>query len=163
MLNHFADLGMQPGVNPETERATQAVENGLEFANVGRQPVSNIWKIYPNRQHKMDAYSLALDIADELGFAHCVEHIVKEPVDYSFRVKALSSEHSEFVRAMHGVLVALSTDQIDTADYTNVISVSSIDLLGTLAVEPAISDLCLVRLFRLIRVARYIKQQARGA
>lgn len=163
VLNHFADLGMQPGVNPETERATQAVENGLEFANVGRQPVSNIWKMYPNRQHKMEAYSLALDIADELGFAHCVEHIVKEPVDYSFRVKALSGEHSEFVRAMHSVLVALSTDQIDTADYTNVISVSSIDLLGTLAVEPAISDLCLVRLFRLIRVARYIKQQARGA
>lgn len=163
VLNHFADLGMQPGVNPEAERAMQAVENGLEFANVGRQPVSNIWKIYPNRQHKMEAYSLALDIADELGFAHCVEHIVKEPVDYSFRVKALAGEHSEFVRAMHGVLVALSTDQIDTADYTNAISMSGIDLLGTLAVEPAISDLCLVRLFRLIRVARYIKQQARGA
>lgn len=162
VLNHFADLGMQLGVNPEAERATQAVENGLEFANVGRQPVSNIWKIYPNRQHKMEAYSLALDIADELGFAHCVEHIVKEPVDYSFRVKALSGEHSEFVRAMHGVLVALSTDQIDTADYTNAISVNSIDLLGTLAVEPAISDLCLVRLFRLIRVVRYIKQQVRG-
>lgn len=163
VLNHFADLGMQLGVNPEAERATQAVENGLEFANVGRQPVYNIWKMYPNRQHKMEAYSLALDIADELGFAHCVEHIVKEPVDYSFRVKALSGEHSEFVREMHSVLVALSTDQIDTADYTNLISVSSIDLLGTLAVEPAISDLCLVRLFRLIRVARYIKQQARGA
>lgn len=163
VLNHFADLGMQPGVNPEAERTMQAVENGLEFANVGRQPVSNIWKIYPNRQHKMEAYSLALDIADELGFAHCVEHIVKEPVDYSFRVKALAGEHSEFVRAMHGVLVALSTDQIDTADYTNAISMSGIDLLGTLAVEPAISDLCLVRLFRLIRVARYIKQQARGA
>lgn len=163
VLNHFADLGMQPGVNPEAERAMQAVENGLEFANVGRQPVSNIWKIYPNRQHKMEAYSLALDIADELGFAHCVEHIVKEPVDYSFRVKALAGEHSEFARAMHGVLAALSTDQIDTADYTNAISMSGIDLLGTLAVEPAISDLCLVRLFRLIRVARYIKQQARGA
>ncbi|WP_409499804.1 ParB family protein [Mannheimia glucosida] len=163
VLNHFADLGMQPGVNPEAERAVQAVENGLEFANIGRQPVSNIWKIYPSRQHKMEAYSLALDIADELGFIDCIEHVVKEPVDYSFRVKTLTGKHSDFVQAMHGMLVALSTDQIESADYTQALSISSIDLLGTLVVEPAISDLLLVRLFRLIRLTRYIKQQARGA
>lgn len=163
VLNHFADLGMQPGVNPEAGRAEQAVENGLEFANVGRQPVSNIWKIYPNRQHKMEAYSLALDIADELGFAHCIEHIVKEPVDYSFKVKALSGDKSDVVRAIHGALVALSTDQIESSDYTQELSMSSIDLLGTISVEPAVSDLLLVRLFRLIRIVRYIKQQARGA
>ncbi|GAB1672365.1 ParB family protein [Mannheimia haemolytica] len=162
VLNHFADLGMQPGVNPTSGRAEQAVENGLEFANIGRQPIANIWKIYPNRQHKMEAYSLALDIADELGFADCIEHIVKEPVDYSFRVKPLVGKTSDFVKTVHSLLIALSTEQIDTADYTQELSISSIDLLGTLAIEPAISDLLLVRLFRLIRLVRYIKQQSRG-
>lgn len=162
VLNHFADLGMQPGVNPEAERATQAVENGLEFANCGRQPISNIWKIYPNRQHKMEAYSLALDIAEELGFEHCIEHIVKDPVDYSFRMKPLTGDYPEATKAVYGILAALSTFQIETVDYTENLSLSSIDLLGTLAVEPAISDLLLVRLFRLIRIVRYIKQQARN-
>lgn len=162
VLNHFAELGMQVGVNPEHERAEQAVENGLEFANTGRQPITNIWKIYPNRQHKMEAYSLALDIADELGFAHCIEHIVKEPVDYSFTVKALNGEHSDFVRAVHGILLALATDQIEQSDFTQELTISSVDLLGTIAVQPAVSDLLLVRLFRLIRIVRYLKQQARG-
>lgn len=149
--SHFDGLGMLPGVNSEKARSEEAVENGLDFANCGRQPVANIWKVYPNRQHKMEAYSLALDIAEEVGLEHLVEHVVKEPVDYSFRVQPLT-EGSAFHRTIHQLLTALSTDKTEVIS----IDLNSLDLLGSQAQAPMISDLLLVRLFRLIRLVRYI-------
>lgn len=161
LTNHFTDLGLDIGINPEPARAEQAIENGLEFANIGKQPIHNLWKIYPNRQHKLEAYSLALDIAEEIGIGHLIEHCIYEPVDYSFTVHPLPQETDSVTVFIHSLLSGLSTNQISQNDHRNHIELETTWLIGELNQSPAISDLLLVRLFRLIRVVRYIKEQAR--
>ncbi|WP_426879090.1 ParB family protein [Glaesserella parasuis] len=162
IAQHFAGYGLTPGVNPETQRAEEAIENGLEFANQGKQPVTNIWKIYPNRSHKMDAFSLALDIAEEYGIAHLIQHVVYEPVDYSFTVLPLDiTEPNKTTVFIHSLLSILMTDNIDKRDVERLLTLSATALVGTLRDAPEISDLVLVRIFRLIRIVRYIKEQVR--
>ena len=157
---HYAALGMTVGVNSDKARAEMAAENGLEFANTGRQPISQIWKIYPNRKHKMEAYSLALDIAEEVGIDHLIEHVVYEPVDYSFKVNPLSEPVETHVKAIHRLLDMLSTDRIEMRNDERSIEFNPQWFLGAANAETTFSDLLLVRIFRLIRLVRYIKAQA---
>lgn len=155
VIQHFNDLGLVPGVNPEKQRQEEAVLNGLEFANCGKQPVTNIWKIHPNRKHKMEAFSLALDIAEEVGIGHLVEHVLHDPVDYSYRMLPLDNQqYSEFPLFIYHVLTALATEP-QSAQQTNLLN--SDYLTGN-----TMSDLMLVRLFRLIRLHRYINAQHTG-
>lgn len=152
---YLAKLGLTPGVNPETTRQEEARINDLEFANTGRQPISTIWKIYPNRPHKTEAYSLAIDIADECGFAHLIEHVIHTPVDYSFKVNPIDTNYPILTQKIHQLLTALSTENLE--QNSNIMFELPInDLLET------ISDLMLVRIFRLIRVIRYLKEHHGG-
>lgn len=160
ITQHFGDLGLQPGVNPETQRQEEAVINGLEFANVGKQGVTNIWKIHPARKHKMEAYSLALDIAEEVGIGHLIEHVVTDPVDYGFKVNALDVDATLTIQFVHSTLSLLATAETDQPSAAVAFLDSSL-LLGSTDAEPLLSDLLLVRLFRLIRLVRYIHAQAR--
>lgn len=156
IADHLAGFGL----TTEAMRQEEAENNSLSFANVGRQPISNLWKIFPNRQHKMDAYSIALDIAEECGIAHLVEHVVYEPVDYSFRMKPLDIEQpSPLVDTIYQLLVVLSTDQIQMNALLPQVTVPTELLLGSGSHPAEISDLLLVRLFRLIRLVRYMKEQ----
>ncbi|THA08968.1 ParB family protein [Rodentibacter caecimuris] len=155
VIQHFNDLGFTPGVNPEKQRQEEAELNGLEFANCGKQPVTTIWKIYPNRKHKMEAYSLALDIAEEVGLGQFVEHVQHDPIDYSYRMRPLDGEeYSEFTLFVYHLLTTLATEPqlAPQADLLN------LDYL----IGNTMSDLMLVRLFRLIRLHRYINAQHIG-
>lgn len=158
---YLADLGITPGVNPETKRADEATINGLDFANTGRQPVTNIWKIYPHRHHKIEAYSLAIDIAQECGFAHLVQHIEHEPIDYSFMMHPLDKDYAPWAVKIYDFLTALSTENITSTEQNYSLQLSPIELLGDGITEPVLSDLLLVRLYRLIRIVRYLKTQLR--
>lgn len=157
--SHLASFGIMS----EVSRQEEAVTNGLEFANTGRQPITNLWKIYPNRKHKMDAYSIALEIAEECGLAHLVQHIVYEPVDYSFSLLPLDIDNpSPLVTTIYNLLSMLATDKIASTNNEEVESIFSTSLLLGNSSHPAeISDLMLVRLFRLIRLVRHLKEEHR--
>lgn len=143
--------GISPGMTVQEQRAQRAEANGLSFACVGRQPVEDIWQIYPARKHKMEAFSLALDIAESVGLMSYVEHIVKDPVDYSYKMKPLTESVSATAKMCYDLLCLLETN----APYEDEIAISPIHLLD--AIE--ISDVTLVKIFRLIRVVRYIRTQ----
>ncbi|MGZ3082493.1 hypothetical protein ACW0UW_08100 [[Haemophilus] ducreyi] len=146
--------GIAPGVNIQQQRQQRAEANGLTFACVGRQPVDDIWQIYPARKHKLEAYSLALDIAESVGLERYVEHVVNTPVDYAYRMLPLENAvENEMVKMRYDLLMLLQT--VDSTSYPSV----SITLSFLLDAEK-IDDVTLVKLFRLIRLVRYIRQGA---
>ena len=143
---------------------TNASSDGLSFdfaknltqqfgitPGVGRQPVDDIWKIYPGRQHKVEAYSLALDIAESVGLTDYIEHVVKEPVDYTYRVKPLDKDVSGVAQMCYDFLNLLQTDVHPQTSFTLLPEY----LLNTQEID----DTTLVKLFRLIRLVRYIRSE----
>ncbi|MGC7559844.1 ParB family protein [Pasteurella sp. PK-2025] len=156
LAQQFAqNYGITPGMSIQAQREQQAVANGLEFACVGRQPVADIWQIYPSRQHKAEAYSLALDIAEVFGLEELVEHIVKEPVDYSFQMKTPDKElEDETRRSIYELLSMLQTHDLT---YSDACFLDTVLLLGSAEREPKIDDTTLVKIFRLIRLVRYLR------
>lgn len=156
LAQQFAqNYGITPGMSIQAQREQQAVANGLEFACVGRQPVADIWQIYPSRQHKAEAYSLALDIAEQFGLEELVEHIVKEPVDYSFQMKIPDKElEDETRRSIYELLSMLQTHDLT---YSDACFLDTALLLGSAEREPKIDDTTLVKIFRLIRLVRHLR------
>ncbi|MFC1082861.1 ParB family protein [Pasteurella multocida] len=156
LAQQFAqNYGITPGMSIQAQREQQAVANGLEFACVGRQPVADIWQIYPSRQHKVEAYSLALDIAEQFGLEELVEHIVKEPVDYSFQMKMPDKElEDETRRSIYELLSMLQTHDLI---YSDACFLDTALLLGSAEREPKIDDTTLVKIFRLIRLVRHLR------
>lgn len=147
--------GITPGMSIQAQREQQAAMNGLEFACIGRQPVADIWQIYPGRQHKAEAYSLALDIAEQFGLEELVEHIVKAPVDYSFQMKAMDNMlEDDTQRTIYELLSMLQTHDLT---YSEACFLDTSLLLGSADREPKIDDTTLVKLFRLIRLVRYLR------
>lgn len=149
--NLSQQFGITPGMTVQEQRQQRAEENGLTFACVGRQPVDDIWQVYPGRQHKVEAYSLALDIAESVGLTDYVEHVVKTPVDYSYRMKALDKDVDGATRMCYDFLTLLQTDSQPETTF----SLSPNSLLHS----EEINDITLVKLFRLIRLVRYIRAE----
>lgn len=149
--NLTQQFGITPGMSIQEQRQQRAEENGLSFACVGRQPVDDIWKIYPGRQHKVEAYSLALDIAESIGLTDYIEHVVKEPVDYTYRVKPLDKDVSGVAQMCYDFLNLLQTDVHPQTSFTLLPEY----LLNTQEID----DTTLVKLFRLIRLVRYIRSE----
>ena len=149
--NLSQQFGITPGMTVQEQRQQRAEENGLTFACVGRQPVDDIWQVYPGRQHKVEAYSLALDIAESVGLTDYVEHVVKTPVDYSYRMKALDKDVDGATRMCYDFLTLLQTDSLPETTF----SLSPDSLLHS----EEINDITLVKLFRLIRLVRYIRAE----
>ncbi|TYG35319.1 chromosome partitioning protein ParB [Lonepinella koalarum] len=155
LSEHFMnDFGLVPGMSVQAQREQKAQENGLSFALTGRQPVADIWQIYPARKHKAEAYSLALDIAETVQIDELVEHIIKEPVDYSYRIKPRPITLNADAQAIYDLLVMLETD--DLSQERNC-QFNTALLLGTAEQYPSIDDVTLVKIFRLIRLVRYIR------
>ncbi|MBN6058638.1 ParB family protein [Aggregatibacter actinomycetemcomitans] len=153
-VNLEKQFGISPGTSIQEQRQQRAQANGLTFACVGRQPVDDIWQIYPGRQHKIEAYSLALDIAESAGLESYVEHVVKEPVDYSYRMRPLDIKSPESkIRFYYDLLTLLQTDDIE---HLPDLSVHLNPMLGTEDMD----DVTLVKVFRLIRLVRYMRQGA---
>ncbi|MDY4594795.1 MAG: ParB family protein [[Pasteurella] aerogenes] len=159
LARQFAqNYGITPGMSIQAQREQQAIANGLEFACVGRQPVADIWQVYPSRQHKAEAYSLALDIAEQFGLDELVEHVVNEPVDYSFQMKAVEdSLKDDTQRTIYELLSMLQTQNLA---YSEACFLDTALLLGSADLEPKIDDVTLVKLFRLIRLVRYLRASA---
>ncbi|WP_249961956.1 ParB family protein [Histophilus somni] len=159
LARQFAqNYGITPGMSIQAQREQQAIANGLEFACVGRQPVSDIWQVYPSRQHKAEAYSLALDIAEQFGIDELVEHVVNNPVDYSFQMKAVDgSLKDDTQRTIYELLSMLQTQDLT---YSEACFLDTALLLGSADREPKIDDVTLVKLFRLIRLVRYLQASA---
>ena len=159
LAQQFAqNYGITPGMSIQAQREQQAIANGLEFACVGRQPVADIWQVYPSRQHKAEAYSLALDIAEQFGLDELVEHVVNEPVDYSFQMKAVEdSLKDDSQRTIYELLSMLQTQNLA---YSEACFLDTALLLGSSDREPKIDDVTLVKLFRLIRLVRYLRASA---
>ncbi|HHF5866076.1 TPA: ParB family protein [Haemophilus influenzae] len=149
--NLTQQFGITPGMSIQEQRQQRAEENGLSFACVGRQPVDDIWKIYPGRQHKVEAYSLALDIAESVGLTDYIEHVVKEPVDYTYHVKPLDKDVSGVAQMCYDFLNLLQTDVHPQTSFTLLPEY----LLNTQEID----DTTLVKLFRLIRLVRYIRSE----
>lgn len=159
LARQFAqNYGITPGMSIQAQREQQAIANGLEFACVGRQPVADIWQVYPSRQHKAEAYSLALDIAEQFGIDELVEHVVNDPVDYSFQMKAMDdSLKDDTQRTIYELLSMLQTQDLS---YAEACFLDTALLLGSADREPEIDDIALVKLFRLIRLVRYLRASA---
>ncbi|MDY4281359.1 MAG: ParB family protein [[Pasteurella] mairii] len=159
LARQFAqNYGITPGMSIQAQREQQAIANGLEFACVGRQPVADIWQVYPSRQHKAEAYSLALDIAEQFGIDELVEHVVNDPVDYSFQMKDVEdSLKDDTQRTIYELLSMLQTQDLA---YSEACFLDTALLLGSADREPKIDDIALVKLFRLIRLVRYLRASA---
>ncbi|HHW7523173.1 TPA: ParB family protein [Mannheimia haemolytica] len=143
------NFGLTPGMSIQEQREQRAESNGLTFACEGRQPVEDIWLIHPARQYRSEAYSLALDIAESVGIDHLVEHVVKQPVDYTYAMKPTDSELSPSVLTLYSFLSMLQTAK--HKDENNCVLDSNFLF--------ELDDITLVKLFRLIRVSRHIHQQ----
>ncbi|HGO5818709.1 TPA: ParB family protein, partial [Mannheimia haemolytica] len=146
------NFGLTPGMSIQEQREQRAEANGLTFACEGRQPVEDIWLIHPARQYRSEAYSLALDIAESVGIEHLVEHVVKQPVDYTYTMKPANNELSPSALTLYSFLSMLQT--LQTAEHKDE---NSCVLDSNFLFE--LDDITLVKLFRLIRVSRHIHQQ----
>lgn len=143
------NFGLTPGMSIQEQREQRAESNGLTFACEGRQPVEDIWLIHPARQYRSEAYSLALDIAESVGIDHLVEHVVKQPVDYTYTMKPANNELSPSALTLYSFL-----SMLQTAEHKDE---NSCVLDSNFLFE--LDDITLVKLFRLIRVSRHIHQQ----
>ncbi|HGO5809436.1 chromosome partitioning protein ParB [Mannheimia haemolytica] len=143
------NFGLTPGMSIQEQREQRAEANGLTFACEGRQPVEDIWLIHPARQYRSEAYSLALDIAESVGIEHLVEHVVKQPVDYTYTMKPANNELSPSALTLYSFL-----SMLQTAEHKDE---NSCVLDSNFLFE--LDDITLVKLFRLIRVSRHIHQQ----
>lgn len=143
------NFGLTQGMSIQEQREQRAEANGLTFACEGRQPVADIWLIHPARQYRSEAYSLALDIAESVGIDHLVEHIVKQPVDYTYAMKPTDTELSPSALTLYSLLSMLQTAEHKDENSCVLDSKFLFQL----------DDLTLVKIFRLIRVSRHIRQQ----
>ncbi|MDG2961746.1 ParB family protein [Exercitatus varius] len=158
LSEHFMNgFGLVPGMSVQAQREQKAQENGLSFALTGRQPVADIWQIFPARKHKAEAYSLALDIAETVGLDELVEHIVKEPVDYSFQMKAAPTTLNAIQQAIYDLLAMSETDNLNQNKNCQF---NTALLLGSAEQPAIIDDITLVKIFRLIRLVRHIRTES---
>lgn len=151
------DFGLTPGMSIQEQREKRAAENGLSFACCGRQPVEDIWQIYPARNYRSEAYSLALDIAETANINELVEHVVKNPVDYSYRMKPNDSSLSDYASFIYQLLSMLQTHDFSQSVHCNLNSHFLFDIQQS---GTGIDDITLVKIFRLIRVVRHLRQGA---
>ncbi|MDG6897852.1 hypothetical protein A6A19_07670 [Actinobacillus delphinicola] len=133
------------GFTTQEELQQLAESRGLGFTNVGRQNVVDIWTVHANRKPLLEMYSLALDIADEYGFTHCIENVDSH---YHFKVNPLPQPSSLLAEQIHRFLTLLQTADL-SSNHEVMIEMSSYSLKD-------ISDVVFVKLMRLIRLYRYV-------
>ncbi|MDY5422329.1 ParB family protein [Actinobacillus porcinus] len=150
------NFGLTPGMSIQEQREKRAMGNGLSFACCGRQPVEDIWQIYPARNYRSEAYSLALDIAESANIEDLVEHVTKTPVDYSYRMKPNNGSLSSYASFIYHLLSMLQTN-----DFSQSVSCTlDSQFLFNPQLDSGIDDIALVKIFRLIRIVRHLRQGA---
>ncbi|KGQ64082.1 ParB family protein [Gallibacterium anatis] len=156
----FSQFGISPGQSISEQRQQRAIQNGIEFANTGCQPVNDIWQIYPAfdtpDKLRLEAYGLATDIAN---IVHLKQSIIPLDSNFSFTLSPLSDDiEDELTISIHALLSCLACDNHQES---LTLTLTESVLVG-MENQPEISDLLLVKIFRLIRVVRQLRQHLRS-
>ncbi|MGR3808151.1 ParB family protein [Pasteurella testudinis] len=165
--NILAQFGMTPGLSLSEQRKQRAEENGLSFANTGCQPVDDIWKIFPvfdtANKLRLEAFNLVNDLAKLSGLPKSVIKNIgaqQSATNFSFTIEPLPREleNNALTLCVYELLAMLACD--NHADML-AWSVPEVLLVGTDTTEAEISDLLMVKIFRLIRVIRRFRAHLR--
>lgn len=157
----FEQFGIAPGKSINEQRQQRAEQNGIAFANTGCQPVDDIWRIYPAfdtpEKLRFEAFGLATDIAKLARLQNIV--IPTDDEKFSFTIAPLASSiQDDLTISVHALLACLACD-----NHNEPLTVTlSESLLIGFNNQPEISDLLLVKLFRLIRVIRQLRTHLRS-
>ena len=143
------DIG---GLSADLEK--EAERQGLGFTNnSGRQNVYSIWMVHPKRPTLfIEHLGLALDIAEEFDIEDCINITDK----HHFEVLPLDDEkeYPALTQQIHAILSLLETENMDL-EISNTIELSTVLINET-------SDLAMVKLMRLIRLTRHLRNEAKG-
>lgn len=166
--NIFDQFGMTPGMSLREQQQKRAEDNGLTFANTGHQPVTDIWQIFPafdsfNRL-TAEANGLAYDIFKAVGLnpKTLIQYLnaEKDISDFTFTLAPLPTEakSNQLSESIYELMVMLASDK-----HTNMLSWTIPEelLVGNEQMNAAISDILLVKIFRLIRIVRRMREHLR--
>ena len=164
----FDQFGMTPGMSLREQQQKRAEDNGLTFANTGHQPVTDIWQIFPafdsfNRL-TAEANGLAYDIFKAVGLnpKTLIQYLnaEKDISDFTFTLAPLPTEakSNQLSESIYELMVMLASDK-----HTNMLSWTIPEelLVGNEQMNAAISDILLVKIFRLIRIVRRMREHLR--
>lgn len=164
----FDQFGMTPGMSLREQQQKRAEDNGLTFANTGHQPVTDIWQIFPafdsfNRL-TAEANGLAYDIFKAVGLnpKTLIQYLNAEKniSDFTFTLAPLPTEAkgNQLSESIYELMVMLASDK-----HTDMLSWTIPEelLVGNEQMNAAISDILLVKIFRLIRIVRRMREHLR--
>lgn len=164
----FDQFGMTPGMSLREQQVKRAEDNGLTFANTGHQPVTDIWQIFPafdsfNRL-TAEANGLAYDIFKEVGLnpKTLIQYLNAENdiSDFTFTLEPLPEEArgNPLSESIYELMTMLASDK-----HTDMLSWTIPEelLVGNEHLNAAISDILLVKIFRLIRIVRRMREHLR--
>ena len=164
----FDQFGMTPGMSLREQQAKRAESNGLTFANTGHQPVTDIWQIFPAfdsfKRLAAEANGLAYDILRdaELNPKTLITYLRahEDITDFTFTVEPLPAEAmgNPLSESIYELMAMLASDNHDEMlSWT----VPEALLVGNATESAVISDILLVKIFRLIRIVRRMREHLR--
>lgn len=165
--NILAQFGMTPGLSLSEQRKQRAEENGLSFANTGCQPVDDIWKIFPvfdtANKLRLEAFNLVNDLAKLSGLPKSIIKNIgaqQSATNFSFTIEPLPHEleNNALALCVYELLAMLACD-----NHTEMLDwlIPEALLVGTDTIDAEISDLLMVKIFRLIRIIRRFRAHLR--
>lgn len=166
--NIFDQFGMTPGMSLREQQAKRAEHNGLTFANTGHQPVTDIWQIFPAfdgfKRLAAEANGLAYDILREAGLnpKNLITYLRahEDITDFTFTIEPFPTEATgnPLSESIYELMAMLASDNHDEMlSWT----VPEALLAGSATESATISDILLVKIFRLIRIVRRMREHLR--
>ena len=161
----FDQFGMTPGMSLREQQEKRAEHNGLTFANTGNQPVTDIWQIFPAfdsfKRLAQEANGLAYDILRGAGLNPktliTYPRAEEDITDFTFSIEPLPPEAvgNPLSESLYELVAMLASDNHhEMLSWT----VSETLLVGNTAESAGISDILLVKIFRLIRIVRRMRE-----
>ena len=164
----FDQFGMTPGMSLRELQLKRAEDNGLTFAYTGLQPVNDIWQIFPafdsfNRL-TAEANGLAYDIFQAVGLnpKTLIQYLNAENdiSDFTFTLAPLpaGAKDNPLSESIYELMTMLASDK-----HTDMLSWTIPEelLVGNEHMDATISDVLLVKIFRLIRIVRRMREHLR--
>lgn len=164
----FDQFGMTPGMSLREQQLKRAEDNGLTFAYTGLQPVNDIWQIFPafdsfNRL-TAEANGLAYDIFQAVGLnpKTLIQYLNAENdiSDFTFTLAPLpaGAKGNPLSESIYELMTMLASDK-----HTDMLSWTIPEelLVGNEHMDATISDVLLVKIFRLIRIVRRMREHLR--
>ena len=164
----FDQFGMTPGMSLREQQLKRAEDNGLTFAYTGLQPVNDIWQIFPafdsfNRL-TAEANGLAYDIFQAVGLnpKTLIQYLNAENdiSDFTFTLAPLpaGAKDNPLSESIYELMTMLASDK-----HTDMLSWTIPEelLVGNEHMDATISDVLLVKIFRLIRIVRRMREHLR--